>query len=123
MTITESKITLIMQLKCDTNKKNLAGFIVSSITNNYIREIQSGEKQEITSNQNEQRINQIIKRLRDLPEKEKIKTYSDLLKAVDNKMIIKEKLSQMETLDNALDNPITSSLIAKYYIEIADSNK
>lgn len=117
------KNNLDYALKCDTNKKNLAGFIVSSITNNYIREIQSGEKQEITSNQNEQRINQIIKRLRDLPEKEKIKTYSDLLKAVDNKMIIKEKLSQMETLDNALDNPITSSLIAKYYIEIADSNK
>ena len=64
----------------------------------------------------------VLKNLRDLDEKEKIKIYNEALEHT-SIIIIKEKLAQLENLDNALENPLIRSHIINYIIKKIDEQK
>lgn len=107
-------------LKCDTNKSNFSGFVITAIVNDYINKVHA-KKQTPEEKLRERQI-MVLKNLRDLDEKEKIKIYNEALEHT-SIIIIKEKLAQLENLDNALENPLIRSHIINYIIKKLDEQK
>lgn len=104
-------------LKCDTTRFNKTGFIIAAITNNYIDKVHA--QKQTPEEKNKERQIHIFKNLRELNEENKIKIYNEILEKTSN-LIVKEKMEQLENLDNALENPIIRNHIINKILEKID---
>ena len=104
-------------LKCETTKINKSGFIIAAITNNYIEKVHA--QKQTPEEKNKERQIQVLRNLRELDEETKNKIYNEILENTTN-LVIKEKMEQLENLDNAIANPIIKNHIVTKILEKID---
>ena len=104
-------------LKCETTKINKSGFIIAAITNNYIEKVHA--QKQTPEEKNKERQIQVLRNLRELDEETKNKIYNEILENTTN-IVIKEKMEQLENLDNAIANPIIKNHIVTKILEKID---